>query len=720
MTAPMVVAGGSLTQRLEIREVFEHLSDQEKLYAHHLSRAAWYGTRVILRQVSPEAEDIFNLILELHQSCSGAWEALIDSCDISKSDLEDFLEYAALFLANIGNYYSEGDQKFTPALTEPTLRKLGKASTRSQALLENVAAAMVSTRPASLGFPGSNAQSNYYPGPEILSQQEIFEVTKAMESRSIEPENTRILKYVQDGHNVFEVLQGSTETGSTEFPSQINGEEVMIRVQKGDYAEVLKNVCESLSAASNYAATESQRATIYDYITSFQTGSLDAYRESQKKWVKEKEPVIENIFGFVEQYHDPQGVRAEFQGLVAIADPDETAIFKRFVQEAPTFLRMLPWALGTTENNGKGPFEKTSFEAPEFTSIHSMFTKLCTTKIAANRFSLDLLLHNHLRRHQSPKCNYHSRRHIPLVADIFHKYNDIRETVGFKNVIIANRMRANVEGMSAGSLVSESDAESFGRCRHRVRSVSTAVHELLGHGAGKLLTEYSQGGANFDTKKPPVDPTTGNAITTWYRPGQTWTTVFEGLATSIEECRACLVAAYLMDVPELTKMFGYADTSEVTAKELLYNTYILLAVEGVEALQHYSIENKGSFGILKQLLREGNGCISIKYDSQKPAVTVEIDRSKIIPFGKEALGAMLLKIHVYRCTANVEACKPYYEDLTAVEADHEKWRAVIVGRPEPRRKFVQSNTILQHGKVSLQEYEATNVGMIQSWAERGV
>lgn len=105
MTAPMVVAGGSLTQRLEIREVFEHLSDQEKLYAHHLSRAAWYGTRVILRQVSPEAEDIFNLIFELHQSCSGAWEALIDSCDISKSDLEDFLEYAALFLANIGNYY---------------------------------------------------------------------------------------------------------------------------------------------------------------------------------------------------------------------------------------------------------------------------------------------------------------------------------------------------------------------------------------------------------------------------------------------------------------------------------------------------------------------------------------------------------------------------------------------------------------------------------------
>ncbi|KAK6000667.1 hypothetical protein QM012_003392 [Aureobasidium pullulans] len=566
-----VVAGGSLTQRLEIQEVFEHLSAREKLYAHHMSRAAWDGTRIILRQVSFEAEQIFDLILELYQSCSGDWTLLMENCDVDQKNLDNLLEYAALFLGNIGNYYSEGDQKITSALTKTALFKFGRASAKSRALLENVVPAMISPHPSSLRFPSPNTQSGYYPGPGILSRQEIVEITRVLDSRSIEPENTRIQKSVQDGRVVYDVLQGSTEIGSEEESTQINGAIATICVVRGDYSDILKNVCASLSKASEYAATDSQRAILDDYIRSFTTESLDTYRESQKKWILEKEPVVENIFGFVEQYHDPLGVRAESPGLVAVTDPEETAIFKRFVDEAPKFLRMLPWAAGASENDGRGPFEKTSFEAPEFTSIHAL--AYCSTIIFEGI-------------------------NLP-------NYNDIRETVGFKNVIIANRMRANVEGMSAGTLVKKSDMESLGRCRHRVRFVSTAVHELLGHSASKLLTRDRDGGANFDVNNPPINPLTGKPVTSWYRSGQTWTTVFENLATSVEECRASLVAAYLMDVPELMELFGYTDTGGVTAEELLYNTYLLLAVEGVESLQHYSVENKGqahsreSFGILK-------------------------------------------------------------------------------------------------------------------------
>ncbi|KAG9699925.1 hypothetical protein KCU95_g1020, partial [Aureobasidium melanogenum] len=378
-TTPRVVAGGSLTQRLEMREVFEHLTDKDKLYAHHMSRATWHGTRIILRQVSPEAEAIFDLILELNQSCSGNWLSLIKSCGIDQRELHDFLEYAALLLGNIGNYYSEGDQKFIPSLTETVLYKFGKASAKSRTLLEKAMPAILSPRLASLGFPGPNAQSGYYPGLEILSRKEIVEITKVLENRSIKPENTRIQRSVQDGRVLYDVLQASTETDSKEITSWIIGADVTIRVMKGDYAHILEKVCASLSAASEYAATDSQLAVINDYIRSFTTGSLDAYRDSQKKWVVEKGPVIENVFGFVEQYHDPQVVRAEFQGLVAVADPAETAIFKRFVDEAPKSLRMLPWAAGIGENDGKGPFEKSSFEAPDFASIHAL--TYCSTLI---------------------------------------------------------------------------------------------------------------------------------------------------------------------------------------------------------------------------------------------------------------------------------------------------------------------------------------------------
>jgi hypothetical protein len=38
--------------------------------------------------------------------------------------------------------------------------------------------------------------------------------------------------------------------------------------------------------------------------------------------------------------------------------------------ESTKFIRRLPWAQGTHENNEKGPFERDLFEPPDFTSVH--------------------------------------------------------------------------------------------------------------------------------------------------------------------------------------------------------------------------------------------------------------------------------------------------------------------------------------------------------------
>jgi dipeptidyl-peptidase-3 len=70
-----------------------------------LRRAAWYGARVILRQVSPESTATFDLIIELYLACQGNWESLALHTGVSKADVESFLAYAAVFLGNIGNYY---------------------------------------------------------------------------------------------------------------------------------------------------------------------------------------------------------------------------------------------------------------------------------------------------------------------------------------------------------------------------------------------------------------------------------------------------------------------------------------------------------------------------------------------------------------------------------------------------------------------------------------
>ena len=94
---------------LSVEGVFNKLNPHEQLYAHHLAKAAWSGTRIIHRQVSPESSGIFDFILRLYETCKddyrGDWGALANSCNVSHADVNAFLEYAATFLSNMGNYY---------------------------------------------------------------------------------------------------------------------------------------------------------------------------------------------------------------------------------------------------------------------------------------------------------------------------------------------------------------------------------------------------------------------------------------------------------------------------------------------------------------------------------------------------------------------------------------------------------------------------------------
>jgi dipeptidyl-peptidase-3 len=97
-----------------------------------------------------------------------------------------------------------------------------------------------------------------------------------------------------------------------------------------------------------------------------------------------------------------------------------------------------------------------------------------------------------------------------------------------------------------------------------------------------------------------------------------------------------------------------------------------------------------------------------------------VDRSKIVSDGKPALGRMLLRLHTYRCTADVQSCRDYYEELSRVHGEYLKWRDVVLANQEPKWVFVQANTFLRNDEVVLKEYAATAKGVIESWAERRV
>ena len=118
-------------------------------------------------------------------------------------------------------------------------------------------------------------------------------------------------------------------------------------------------------------------------------------------------------------------------------------------------------------------------------------------------------------------------------------YDDIREKEGFKNVFISNSQET-----ASPSLMKFATDEQIRRFSSELSQASilqTAVHELLGHGTGKLIYEDENGNCPHTF----TDPLTNEPFVSCYKNGEVWSTKFGAMSTSIEECRADATALYL-------------------------------------------------------------------------------------------------------------------------------------------------------------------------------
>ena len=597
----------------------------------------------------------------------------------------------------IHTFQGRGDQKFIPRIPQDDLKCLSMVSTKAANLYDTISQTIYERRPSSLGFPSDVAQSMYYPGVSRMTHAEIDSISKALEKEGIFPENTRISKTVENGNVEYKVLQASVdrENGSAHIQATLFGTPVTVQIVRGDHSVELEQVCNCLKKAQQYAANFAQRRVIAKYLESFRSGDLEAYRESQRQWVKDIRPAVENAFGFVEPYRDPYGIRAEFEGLVAIVDINETKVLTKIVDSSAKYIRQLPWAHNTTENDGKGPFEKELFEPPDFTSLQTL--AYCSSIIF-------------------PGIN------LP-------NYNDIRQEVGFKNVMISNQIAAEYKAVRTNpAFIDPAEASAYLVAEYDAFYIWVVLHELLGHGTSKLLTQYGSNSFNFDIAKPPISPLTGMPITTWYKPGESWTGIFGDLATSLDECRAECVGAYLMDDQELLRMFCF-DESKMIAADITWAVYLEVGTAGLRALENYieddqkwgQAHSRAHFAMFRVLLNAGDSFLTVAHDNSTKNLVVHVDRSKILSHGKPAIGKLLLRLHIYRCTADVLACRECFEALTKVEGVFAEWRRIVIANRTPRQILVQANTFLEEdGTVTLKEYDATVEGMVQSWAERSV
>lgn len=215
---------------------------------------------------------------------------------------------------------------------------------------------------------------------------------------------------------------------------------------------------------------------IQKYIEHYESGDINAHKDSQRLWVKDYGPVVESNQGWIETYIDPENCRAYYEGWVAIVDKEKSKKFKDLVANSEKIIPKLPWPK---------IMEKENFQAPDFTTLEI----IC---FATNSCPLGINIPN---------------------------YDDIRDNEGFKNVFLNNSLGSYSQ--SAVEFATEEQSNLLKDQTIRCYTIHVACHELLGHGVGRLIYEK-----DIPADHTFTDPINGESFRSFYKEGETWNTTF--------------------------------------------------------------------------------------------------------------------------------------------------------------------------------------------------
>uniref|UniRef100_A0A8C3PCV0 Dipeptidyl peptidase 3 n=1 Tax=Chrysemys picta bellii TaxID=8478 RepID=A0A8C3PCV0_CHRPI len=670
---------------LDCSEAFRLLLRGERLYAHYLSRACWYGGLVVLLQTSPEAPAIYVLLSRLFRAQDpDQLGELARSTGLTDQEYQAFLVYAAGVFSNMGNYKSFGDTKFVPNLPKDKLRRLIWQSQAFQEQPEEMK--LLWDRCGELMFSLDAQQrqlglrekgtTTYFSGNCCLEDAQLAQ--KFLDSQNISAYNTRLFKEKDKaGQTCYEVrlasVLGTDAPVDHELAPKLRSfefEGCTFRVTRGDYAPLLERVVENLQRTKAHAANTNQEHMLEHYIRSFTQGSIAAHKEGSRCWIRDKGPIVESYIGFIESYRDPYGSRGDTRfppphGFVAVVNKAMCGA------RGALCFREKVWG-------------------------HSM-GQVGLSQVSASPTSPD---------------------------------DDIRQTEGFKNVSLGNVLSvAYATQKDKLTFLAEEDKDLYIKWKGPSFEVQVGLHELLGHGSGKLFVQEEKGTCNFD-REAVINPETGELIQSWYRGGETWDSKFSTIASSYEECRAECVGLYLCLNKDVLRIF---ELEGEDAEDVIYINWLNMVRAGLLGLEFYTPETgtwrqahmQARFVILRVLLEAGEGLVSLQHTTGadgKPDALITLNRNKILPVGKPAIERFLRRLQVLKSTADVAGGRALYGGFSAVtDEGPERFlslRDTVLLRKEARKMFVQANTRLEGEDVTLVQYEGTAAGLIRSFSER--
>jgi dipeptidyl-peptidase-3 len=617
-------------------------------------RASWAGSRIVARQVSPESASLLDELVQFYKAISP--EIII--VDHEKNG-EDFVNYSSLVFSNLGNYLSFGDSKFIPRISKEYFMTIIKSYSPSQeAPFNKIIDEIYSLTETNkfLGMPPTFC-SQYFKGD--FTKEDIDRVNNFIKKKNIEPWNTVCVK----NGNHIEIKIASISNPHKDYAEMKNG--ILISKSHCNFSFELTHVVHHLKNALKFVSNDNQKNMIEKYIEHFSYGKIKDHKEAQKFWVKDKGPIIETNMGFIENYRDPCGMRAEFESFVSIVNKEESKKYQLLVHNAPYLLDLLPWPTD---------FEKEEFKKPDFTSLEVI-------------------------------CFVGSG--IPAGINI-PNYDEIRESHGFKNVTLANIIEAS-QNSNYGSdqTLNTSDTELFKKHMKDAWAIHVAGHELLGHGSGKLI---------YSLDKTIINPLTSKPIETCYKDGETYASVFGSMGNSFEECKAECVGLISSTWPKMYEIFECEESFE----DIMYVNWLSMIKMGFKSLSKYDKINKiwkqahshARFVILN-ILREIPNFIKLTIVNNN--FQISVDRSKITTDGIRAISEQLLKMQVYKSCANVSDATKLFEKYSVITDEYLEILSILEATKTPRTQIVQPTIFMEYGEYKLKEYDSTVNDSIRSF-----
>ena len=380
---------------------------------------------------------------------------------IDAATMRSITAFAKLFWANRGNHNEMTAQKFLPEFTVEQLKGAARTAQQNGAFRQAYGDLRPLPTPQALnqeldGLQASLFDPNFEPmttakspqgGKDIIeasSNTFYFGVSQA-DLKSFKeqyPLNSRVVKG-HDGKLSEVVYRAGTADG---------------RVKPGISAVYLKRAIGYLQKAEALASPD-QAQVIGKLIRFYQTGDFNDWLAFGSAWVQNNPPV-DFANGFIEVYRDARGAKGSSQAFVAVTDMQLTNTMVKLAENAQYFEQKAPW-----------------LEQYKKRGIKSPVVKAVETLAETGDF------------------------HVTTIGDNLPNENQIRERYGSKNFLFTAASRA-LTTATGDKVIEEFGANPEVIARYKkygeaADELHTAMHEVIGHGSGKLSPRLQGGSEHY-------------------------------------------------------------------------------------------------------------------------------------------------------------------------------------------------------------------------------